>query len=119
MHGNRFTFTAANNIQSGSCGSSSNIVGALALVGVSGFVLPVNLVGSTVIYDEGNTSPATFDEVSAMRAGHDFTVNRRVLLRFTTACCEGFNPSTGGTWSRIGNIHRYDATLSIRFTRRG
>jgi len=100
-----------------SCGS--NIIGALALVGVKGFVLPLNVVGSQMNYDEGQTNAVTFAEVHALRAGHAFMVNRRVELNFTTPCCEGFNPGSGGVWARTANIHRYTASLTIRFTPRG
>ena len=103
-------------ITPGSCGSQ--IVGALVLVGVKNPVLPLNLVGYRVDYDEGQTNAATLAEVDAMRAGRAFTVSRRVDLNFTTPCCEGFNPD-GGVWARIGNIHRYIASLSITFKPRG
>lgn len=104
-------------ITPGSCGSQ--IVGALVLVGVKNPVLPLNLVGNRVDYDEGQTNAATLTEVQAMRAGRAFTVARRVDLNFTTPCCEGFNPGPGGIWARIGNIHRYIASLTITFTPRG
>jgi plastocyanin len=100
-----------------SCGSQ--IVGALVLIGVKKPVLPLNLVGYRVDYDEGQTNAATLAEVEAMRAGRAFTVARRVDLNFTTPCCEGFNPGRGGIWARIGNIHRYIASLTITFTPRG
>jgi hypothetical protein len=104
-------------IPPGSCGNQ--IVGALGLVGVKTDVLPLNLVGYRVDYDEGQTSPATPQELDALRADRAFTVNRRVLLDFTTPCCDGFNPGAGGIYARIAAIHRYSATLSIRFTPRG
>jgi len=101
----------------GSCGSQ--IVGALVLVGVGKPVLPLNLVGYRINYDEAETSAATTAEVSAMRAGRAFTVSRSVELDFTTTCCEGFNPGEGGIWARTRNIHSYKASLTIRFTPRG
>ncbi len=104
-------------ITPGSCGSQ--IVGALALVGVKKPVLPLNLVGYRVNYDEALTDAATLAEVHAMRAGRAFTVNRRVDLNFTTPCCEGFNPGAGGIWARTANIHRYIASLTISFKPRG
>lgn len=104
-------------ITPGSCGSQ--IVGALVLVGVKKSVLPLNLVGYRVNYDEALTNPATLAEVHAMRAGRAFRVNRRVDLNFTTPCCEGFNPGAGGIWGRIANIHRYIASLTISFKPRG
>lgn len=115
---NRFDFSNAGPvITPGSCGS--NIIGALGLVGVKGFVLPLNLVGNQVNYDEGQTNSATFAEAHAIRAGRAFTVSRRVELNFTTPCCEGFNPGSGGVWARTANIHRYTASLTISFTPRG
>ena len=115
---NRFEFSNFGpEITPGSCGS--NIVGALVLVGVKVLVLPLNLVAYRVDYDEAQTNSATFSEVSAIRAGRAFTVSRRVDLNFTTPCCEGFNPGLGGAWARIGNIHHYTASLTIRFTPRG
>ena len=115
---NRFLFSNDGPaIQPGSCGS--NIIGALALIGVKGFVLPLNLVGNQINYDEGQTNSATFAEVQAIRAGRAFTVNRRIKLSFTTPCCEGFNPGPGGVWARTANIHRYTASLTIRFTPHG
>jgi len=54
-------------ITPGSCGSQ--IVGALVLVGVKKSVLPLNLVGYRVNYDEPLTNAATLAEVHAMRAG--------------------------------------------------
>jgi plastocyanin len=114
---NRFLFSNFGPaIQPGSCGS--NIIGALVLVGVKGFVLPLNLVGNQVNYDEGQTNSATFAGVQAIRAGRAFTVNRRVDLNFTTPCCEGWAP-TGGNWARTANIHRYIASLTISFKPRG
>ena len=105
-------------ITPGSCGSQ--IVGALVLVGVKKPVLPLNLVGYRVNYDEALTNAATLAEVDAMRAGRAFTVNRRVDLNFTTPCCEGFNnPGAGGIWARTANIHRYIASLTISFKPRG
>lgn len=105
-------------ITPGSCGSQ--IVGALVLVGVKKPVLPLNLVGYRVNYDEAQTNAATLAEVDAMRAGRAFTVNRRVDLNFTTPCCEGFNnPGAGGIWARTANIHRYIASLTISFNPRG
>lgn len=101
-------------IPPGSCGSQ--IVGALALVGVKGSVLPLNLGGFRVDYDEGETGPATTHEVNAIRAGRAFTVSRHVNLDFTTPCCEGFNPGSGGVFARIANIHHYTARLTIHFT---
>lgn len=100
----------------GSCGSQ--IVGALVLVGVREAVLPLNLVGYRINYDEAQTNAATTAEVNAMRAGRAFTVSRSVDLDFTTPCCEGFNPGHGGIWARTGNIHSYKASLTIRFTPR-
>jgi plastocyanin len=100
----------------GSCGSQ--IVGALVLVGVKKPVLPLNLVGYRVNYDEAQTNAATSAEVRAIRAGRPFTVNRRVDLNFTTDCCEGWAPA-GGIWARTGNIHRYIASLTISFKPRG
>jgi len=113
-------FLISNNgpeINPGSCGSQ--IVGALVLVGVKKSVLPLNLVGYRVNYDEALTNAATPAEVHAMRAGRAFTVNRRVDLNFTTPCCEGFNPGAGGIWARTANIHRYIASLTISFKPRG
>ena len=101
-------------ITPGSCGSQ--IVGALVLVGVKKPVLPLNLVGARINYDEAQTNAATKSEVTAMRAGRPFTVSRSVQLDFTTDCCEGFNPGAGGIWARTGNIHSYSASLTIRFT---
>ena len=103
-------------ITPGSCGSQ--IVGALVLVGVKKSVLPLNLVGYRVNYDEALTNAATLAEVQAMRAGRAFTVNRRVDLNFTTDCCEGWAP-IGGNWARTANIHRYIASLTISFKPRG
>ena len=62
------------------------------LVGVKKPVLPLNLVGDRVNYDNALTNAATLAEVDAMRAGRAFTVARRVDLNFTTPCCEGLNP---------------------------
>jgi hypothetical protein len=91
-------------------------VGALVPVGVKKPVLPLNLVGARINYDEAQTNAATKSEVTAMRAGRPFTVSRSVQLDFTTDCCEGFNPGAGGIWARTGNIHSYSASLTIRFT---
>ena len=81
-------------------------------------MLPLNLVGYRVNYDEAQTNAATSAEVRAVRAGRPFTVNRRVDLNFTTDCCEGWAP-TGGNWARTANIHRYIASLTISFKPRG
>jgi plastocyanin len=114
---NRFSFTNDGPaIKPGSCGS--NIIGALTLVGVNGFVLPLNLVGNQVNYEEGETDSARVGEVNAIRAGRAFVVARRIELNFTTPCCEGFNPGAGGVWARTANIHRYSASLTISFTPR-
>lgn len=115
---NRFLITNDGPEIKPTCGASQ-IVGALALVGIGKPVLPLNLVGNRVNYDEGQTNAVELPEMRAMRAGHAFTVNRRDDLNFTTPCCEGFNPNPGGVWGRIGNIHRYVASLRIRFTPRG
>jgi plastocyanin len=102
----------------GSCGSQ--IIGALVLVGVKyPDVLPLDLIGYRVDYDEGLTSTALPSEVRAMRAGRAFEVVREVKLDFTTPCCEGFNPGPGGVYARVANIHHYSALLTIRFTPRG
>ncbi len=115
---NRFMFTLGGLAGASSSCGSSNIIGALALVGVNGFVLPLNVIGSQIDYDEGITNSAMPAEVEALRAGRAFTVSRRVELDFTTPCCEGFNPGPGGVWARIANIHSYNASLTISFTPR-
>jgi len=97
---------------------ASQIVGALVLVGVGKPVLPLNLVGYRVSYDEGQTNALTPSELRSLRAGRAFTTSRRVDLSFTTPCCEGFNPNPGGVLARIGNIHRYIASMTISFTPR-
>ena len=69
------------------------IAAALVLVGAGSVVLPLNLGDDEgVAYNSAQTDSATKSEVSAMRAGHAFTVERSVDLNFTTPCCEGFNP---------------------------
>jgi plastocyanin len=105
-------------IRPGSCQDA--IAGALVLVGAGSAVLPLNLGDDEgVAYDSAQTDPATRPEVSAMRAGRAFTVNRSVDLNFTTPCCEGFNPGSGGIWANTGTIRSYTASLTIRFTPRG
>jgi plastocyanin len=89
---------------------------ALNLVGAGSAVLPLNLVGARVAYDDAQTDSATRSEVSAMRAGSAFTVIRSVDLKFTTPCCDGFNGGPGGIWARTGTIRSYKASLTIRFT---
>jgi len=113
------TFLVTNSgpeITPGSC--QDEIDGALVLVGVkSSVLLPLNLVGEQgVAYDSARTDGATSAEVGAMRAGRAFTVARRVVLNFTTSCCEGFNGGSGGTWANTGTVRRYTASLTIRFT---
>ena len=96
------------------------IDGALVLVGAGSAVLPLNLGDDEgVAYDSAQTDSATKSEVSAMRAGRAFTVKRSVDLNFTTPCCEGFNPGSGGSWANTGTIRSYAASLTIRFTPRG
>ncbi len=114
---NRFLFDNDGPEIKPSC-EGSQIVGALVLVGVGKPVLPLNLVGYRVSYDEGQTNALTASELRSMRAGRAFTTSRRVDLNFTTPCCEGYNPNPGGILTRIGNIHRYIASLTIRFTPR-
>jgi hypothetical protein len=114
---NRFLVTNQGPEIKPTCGASQ-IVGALVLVGVGKPVLPLNLVGYRVNYDEGETNAVTSSELRSMRAGRAFTMSRRVNLNFTTPCCEGFNPNPGGVWARIGNIHRYVAAMTISFTPR-
>ncbi len=79
-------------------------------------MLPLNLVGYRVNYDEGQTNALTSSELRSLRAGRAFTTSRRVDLNFTTPCCEGFNPNAGGILARIANIHRYVASMTISFT---
>jgi plastocyanin len=114
---NRFLFTNQGPEIKPAC-HASQIVGALVLVGVGKPLLPLNLVGDRVNYDEGQTNALTSSELRSMRAGRAFTTSRRVDLNFTTPCCEGFNPNPGGVWARIANIHRYVASMTISFTPR-
>jgi plastocyanin len=78
-------------IKLGKCQAANQIVGALVLVGVTGFTpLPLNVVGYQVNYDEATTAKLTPAEVQALRAGRAFTVKFSVILHFTTPCCDGF-----------------------------
>lgn len=115
---NRFVITNSGPMIRPVCGAS-NIVGSLALVGVKEPVLPLNLVAYRVDYDEALTSPATPAEVRALRAGRAFTVSRGETLDFTTPCCEGFNPGSGGVLVRTANIDHFTASLTISFSPRG
>ena len=93
------------------------IAAALVLVGDGPVVLPLNLGDDEgVAYDSAQTDLATKAEVTAMRSGAAFTVTRSVDLNFTTPCCEGFNPGSGGSWANTGTIRSYAASLTIRFT---
>lgn len=105
-------------IDLGKCGGANQIVGALTLVGVTGFTpLPLNVVGYRVDYDEATTAKLPPADVQALRAGRGFTVTFRVILHFTTPCCDGF-ATPEGLPVVIGAIHSYTASLSIRFTPR-
>jgi plastocyanin len=114
------TFLLSNSgpaINQGDCADANQIVGALVLVGVGKAVLPVNLVGYRVSYDEFTTSRVTTAEVGRIRSGRAFTITRSVSLSFTTPCCDGFaSPTVGGVYARVGAIHSYKVSLTIRFT---
>ncbi len=119
--GTKNTFLITNRGPEISPGSCEDVISsALNLVGAGSAVLPLNLGDDEgVAYDSAQTDAATKSEVSAMRAGRAFTVNRSVDLSFTTPCCEGFNPGSGGVWANTGTIRSYAASLTILFTPRG
>jgi len=102
----------------GNCKDANQIVGALALVGVSGFAaLPLNVVGYRVNYDEATTGKLSPADVAALRAGRAFTVTFGETLHFTTPCCDAFE-TPEGVFAVIGAIHTYKAALTIHFTPR-
>jgi plastocyanin len=100
-------------INSGSCTHANQIVGALGLVGD---VLPVNVIGYRVNYDEVATSRVTAAEIRAIRSGRAFTITRSERLYFTTQCCDAFNSGSGGIPAGIGAIHSFTASFVLRFT---
>lgn len=108
---NRFQFSNTGHAQFENCGTA--YVGGLSLVGVKDFSLPLNLVGSNLFYDSGNTSPATAHEVSALRAGRALHVVRVIDLHFLTDCCDFWAPH-GGVYNRVGSKHDVKAKLEIR-----
>jgi hypothetical protein len=108
---NRFQFGNTGHAQFESCGTG--YVGALGLVGIEGSRLPLNLVGSELLYDSGNTSPATPHEVAALRAGRALHVVRSIDLHFLTDCCDFWAPH-GGVYVRVGTKHDVRAKLEIR-----
>ena len=116
--GDRISFTNYGPaIDLGDCKGANQIIGALALVGVKGFALPVNVVGNRVNYDEAETSKLTVPDVKALRSGRAFTLDFSVTLHFTTPCCDGYD-TPQGLPAVIAAIHDYTASLSIHFTPR-
>jgi plastocyanin len=104
-------------IDLGDCKGANQIIGALSLVGVSGFVLPVNVVGYRVNYDEAVSSKLTAPDVKALRSGRAFNLDFSVTLDFTTPCCDAYDTPQGDP-AVIAAIHHYTASLSIHFTPR-
>ena len=111
----RFGFTNDNRDPYENCGPA--YAPALSLVGVRESTLPLNLVGGSghLLYESGQTSPATAAEVRALRNGRALTVKRTLDLRFTTDCCTGYNTGPGGVYARVGAIFTVNAKLTIRF----
>jgi plastocyanin len=108
---NRFQFSNTGHRRFDNCGTE--YAGALTLVGIKDSSLPLNLVGSSLVYDLGNTSPATLHEVAAIRAGRALHVTRSIDLSFLTDCCDFWAPH-GGVLARIGTQHDVKAKLEIK-----
>jgi plastocyanin len=111
----RFLFTNDRRNRDENCGPSH--AAALSLVGVDESTLPLSLTGGSghLLYESGQTSPATAAEVRALRRGRAVTAVRRLDLRFTTDCCTGYNTGPGGIYARVGAIFAVKAKLTIRF----
>jgi hypothetical protein len=94
-----------------------NFDGGLTIAGVnlSSFPLALNVVADRLAWDEGNTSPATRGEASALRAGRAVTIRRRVDLDFTADCCNFWNPDVARylVFNRNGAVFHVRGALTI------
>jgi plastocyanin len=106
----RFEFAAPKGPSFGRCGTS--YAGILDVLGVGPFALPLNLVDRRFSYSGVATSPASLREVRGIRAGLPVRIRRRIVLDFTTGCCDGYAPH-GQAYSRIGSVHDVIASFDL------